>query len=78
MTALIAMALVLVGLAGTSVVLTREPDRLAVSLSVLGVMLTVLFVVVQAPDVALSQLGVGAAVVPLIVMLTIRKIRGGR
>lgn len=78
MTALIAMVLVLVGLAGTSVVLTREPDRLAVSLSVLGVMLTVLFVVVQAPDVALSQLGVGAAVVPLIVMLTIRKIRGGR
>lgn len=78
MTALIAIALVLVGLAGTSVVLTREPDRLAVSLSVLGVMLTVLFVVVQAPDVALSQLGVGAAVLPLMVMLTIRKIRGGR
>jgi uncharacterized MnhB-related membrane protein len=76
--ALIVMALVLVGLAGTAVVLTREPDRLAVSLSVLGVMLTVLFVVVQAPDVALSQLGVGAAVLPLMVMLTIRKIRGGR
>lgn len=78
MSALIVMALVLVGLAGTAVVLTREPDRLAVSLSVLGVMLTVLFVVVQAPDVALSQLGVGAAVLPLMVMLTIRKIRGGR
>lgn len=78
MSALIVMALVLVGLAGTAVVLTREPDRLAVSLSVLGVMLTVMFVVVQAPDVALSQLGVGAAVLPLMVMLTIRKIRGGR
>jgi energy-converting hydrogenase B subunit D len=31
--------------------------------------------VLQAPDVALSELGVGAAVVPLLLMLTIRKLR---
>jgi uncharacterized MnhB-related membrane protein len=31
--------------------------------------------IMQAPDVALSQLAVGAAVVPLMVMLAIRKIR---
>jgi multisubunit Na+/H+ antiporter MnhB subunit len=35
----------------------------------------VLFVTLQAPDVALSQLGVGAAVVPLMVMLAIRTTR---
>ena len=44
----------------------------------LGVLLSLLFFVLQAPDVALSQLAVGTAVVPLMVMLTIRKIRGGR
>ena len=78
MTALIAVLLGLVALSSTSVVLTREPSRQAVSLSVLGIFLTVLFLALQAPDVALSQLGIGAAVVPLMVMLTIRKLRGGR
>lgn len=76
MTAIIAVALLLVAAAATSVVVTREPSRQAVSLSVMGVLLTVLFIVLQAPDVALSQLGIGAAVVPLMVMLTIRKLRG--
>ena len=35
-----------------------------------------LFVAVSAPDVALSQIGVGTAIVPLMVMLAVRKIRG--
>jgi uncharacterized MnhB-related membrane protein len=34
-----------------------------------------MFVVLQAPDVALSQLGVGAVVVPLMIMLTYRTVR---
>jgi energy-converting hydrogenase B subunit D len=36
-----------------------------------------LFVALQAPDGALSELAVGSAVVPLLVLLTIRKV-GGR
>ena len=36
-----------------------------------------LFVVLQAPDVALSQLGVGTAIVPLMIMLAIRKTGSG-
>lgn len=74
MTLLIAAALTLVGLAGTAVVATDLPERQAVTLSFFGVALTVLFLALQAPDVALSQLGVGAAVVPLMVMLAIRAI----
>jgi energy-converting hydrogenase B subunit D len=46
-----------------------------VTLSVYGLCLTVLFVVLQAPDVALSQLAVGTAVVPLMIMLTVQKTR---
>lgn len=75
--ALMAAALSLVMLAGTAVVMSDDPARQAVTLSVLGVLLTVLFLALQAPDVALSQLGVGTAVVPLMIMLAIRKLRAG-
>lgn len=78
MTALFVLMFTMVAISATVVVLTREPQRQAVSLGVFGVLLTVLFLVLQTPDVALSELGIGAAVVPLMVMLAIRKIRGGR
>jgi energy-converting hydrogenase B subunit D len=74
MNVLIVAALTLAGLAGTAVVAANMPERQAVTLSFFGLTLTVLFLVLQAPDVALSQLGVGAAIVPLMVMLAIRTI----
>lgn len=67
---------VLIGAAG--VVFNRKPSRQAVTLSVYGVLLSVLFLALQAPDVALSQLAVGTAVVPLMVMLAVRKIDAHR
>lgn len=78
MTIVVALAFTLVLLAGAGVVLTAEPSRQAVTLSVFGVSLSVLFLVLQAPDVALSQLAIGTVVVPLIVMLAVSKVRGGR
>jgi energy-converting hydrogenase B subunit D len=78
MEVLVAVSLTLVALAGTAVVISSAPQRQAVTLAFFGLALTVLFVTLQAPDVALSQLGVGTAVVPLMVMLAIRTTRGGR
>jgi energy-converting hydrogenase B subunit D len=75
-TPLLVVAFLLVAAGGTVVVLTREPARQAVTLSVYGVLLTLLFVLLQAPDVALSQVAVGSAVVPLMVLLAVRKVRG--
>lgn len=75
MTVVIGTMLALVAVAGTAVVITPDPARQAVTLSVFGLCLAMLFLSLAAPDVALSQVGVGAAIVPLIVMLTIRKIR---
>lgn len=75
MTAVIAISLILVAVGGTAVVVAYDPERQAVTLSALGVLLTILFVALQAPDVALSELGVGAAVIPLMIMLTVRKLR---
>jgi energy-converting hydrogenase B subunit D len=75
MTVLLAIALVLVACSGAVVLATKSPLAQAVVLSVHGLVLTVAFVAFGAPDVALSQLGVGAAVVPLMVLLALAKTR---
>jgi energy-converting hydrogenase B subunit D len=73
--ALTIAALLLTAFMATAVVLTRDPARQAIVLSAYGLVLAVLFVVMQAPDVAMSQTAVGTVVVPLIVMLAVHAIR---
>jgi energy-converting hydrogenase B subunit D len=73
-TALQAVALVLVGLGGTAVVLTRDPLRQAMVAGVFGLLLAILFLLFQAPDVALSQIGVGSVALPLMILLALAKI----
>lgn len=73
--ALIVIALLLVAAAATTSVLVRDPARQALTLSLLGLTLAVLFTVLQAPDVALSQLAVGSALTPMLVLLSVRKVR---
>ncbi len=71
---LVVLGLLLVAVAATVVVFTRDPASQAVTLGGYGLLLALLFVLLQAPDVALSQVAVGTAVVPLMVLLTIRAI----
>ncbi|GAA4601299.1 hypothetical protein GCM10023195_03110 [Actinoallomurus liliacearum] len=73
--AVLIVSLVLVVVMATAVVLTRDPARQAIVLSAYGVTLGILFLVLQAPDVALSQIAVGTVVVPLVVILAIHAIR---
>ena len=73
-TILVAAVLTLVLVGAVAVVFTRNPAKQAVLLSVYGILLALLFVTLQAPDVALSQVAIGTAVVPLIVVLSIRKV----
>jgi len=75
-TELQALALALVGLFGTAVVLTREPLKQAMVAGVFGVLLGLLFFVFQAPDVALSQIGIGSVALPLMILLALARIRG--
>ncbi|QIS14413.1 Na(+)/H(+) antiporter subunit B [Nocardia arthritidis] len=75
MSVLIVLALLLVAVAGTVIVFTDRPQRQAVSLAVYGALLAPAFVLLGAPDVALSQIAVGTAIVPLMVLLTVRAIR---
>jgi uncharacterized MnhB-related membrane protein len=74
-TALQIAALVVVALAGTSVVFTREPLRQALVLGMYGLALTAMFFVMQAPDVGLSEIVVSGLALPLIVLAALRKIR---
>ncbi|HEY0581388.1 MAG TPA: DUF4040 domain-containing protein [Chloroflexota bacterium] len=75
MSVLQVVVLLLVAAGGTGVVLTREPSRQALVASFYGLLLTLLFVVFQAPDVALSELAVGTAAVPLMILLALSKTR---
>jgi energy-converting hydrogenase B subunit D len=74
MTAVQITALVAVAFGGTVVVLSREPARQALMASVYGLALAVLFLAFQAPDVALSQIVVGAIGLPAMIIYALRKI----
>lgn len=75
MSVLLTACLIAVAVAGTATVLTRDPVRQAVVSGVLGLALAVLFLVFGAPDVALSQIVVAGVAVPVMVLLTLAKIR---
>lgn len=75
MNALLIVLLTLVGAAGWLTVTTREPTRQAIVAGILGLLLALLFFALQAPDVAFSELVVGSAAVPAMLLLTIAKVR---
>ena len=67
--------LALVAAGGLGVVLTRDPLRQTVVVSVYGLLLALLFFVLQAPDVALSAIVVGTVALPLMILLALAKVR---
>jgi len=68
-------ALAAVALGGLGVVVTAEPLRQVMVLGVFGLGLTMMFFVFQAPDVALSEIVVSTVGLPVMVLLTLRKVR---
>jgi energy-converting hydrogenase B subunit D len=75
MQALQITVLILVAAGATAVVLIRTHVRQVLALSVYGLMLALLFLTFQAPDVTLSELTVGAVALPIILLLTLAKTR---
>ena len=69
------VAIVLTALGATLVVLVRDLVRQAILLSFYGIGLTALFVVFQAPDVALSELVVGTIGYPIVLVAAITRIK---
>jgi energy-converting hydrogenase B subunit D len=70
-----AAVLLLVAGGGTAVALTRDPLNQAIVASFYGLILGIMFLVFQAPDVALSQITVGAVALPLMIVLALAKVR---
>lgn len=65
--------LLFVALAAPGVVLTREPLKQCMAVSFYGLLFAILFFVFQAPDVALSQITIGAVILPAIILLALVK-----
>jgi uncharacterized MnhB-related membrane protein len=78
MSAILALLLLLTAASGTAVVLIRDPARQIFAIAGNGVVLSVLFTALQAPDVALSELAVGGAAVPLLFLVALMAVRTGR
>jgi uncharacterized MnhB-related membrane protein len=70
-----AALLLLVAVSGLAVVRTRDVTSQIVSLGFYGVLLALVFFFFRAPDVALSQITVGAVALPLMVMLAISRMK---
>jgi energy-converting hydrogenase B subunit D len=75
MTMLQIAAVAAVAVGGGAVVIAPDPLRQVLVLGIYGLSLTVLFFVFQSPDVALSELVVSSVGLPVMVLLTLRKIR---
>ena len=67
--------LVLVAAGAAGVVTVRAPARQVVALSAYGLLLALMFFSFQAPDVTLSELTVGAVALPILLLLTLAKVR---
>ena len=68
-------ALLIVAIGAWAVVAARDPTRQAVVASLYGLTLGILFFSFQAPDVALSNIVIGAVAMPTIILLAIAKTR---
>ncbi|MGH6680040.1 MAG: Na(+)/H(+) antiporter subunit B [Bradyrhizobium sp.] len=68
---LVGAVLLLTGISGLLVVLSREPQRQVFALAANGLVLSVLFFVLQAPDVALSEIAVNTVVTPLLFLVAL-------
>lgn len=75
MIAVQAAALLLVALGAWATVMAREPVRQAVVVSLYGLALGILFFAFQAPDVALSNIVIGAVAMPTMILVAIAKTR---
>ena len=72
-------ALILLGVV-VSAILAVHCEKLlssVIALGVTGIVAAAEFLLLHAPDVAISEAAVGAALTPLIFIVTIKKLKGG-
>jgi energy-converting hydrogenase B subunit D len=75
MAVLLAALLLMAAASGLGVVLARDPRLQVLALAINGLVLSLLFFALQAPDVALSEIVVGTVTVPLLFLATLTAVR---
>ena len=78
MNTLITLLFLLVAATGTGVALSRSPRRQVMAMAANGLALALLFMALQAPDVAFSEITVGTAALPLLFLVVLASIRMDR
>ena len=73
-----AVTLILIAVVGTAVVLTRNPKRQIFVAAIYGLLQSILFYLLQSPDVALSEIAVGSVALPVLVLATLARLEGIR
>ena len=71
--------LIVLGMVVTAILAVHFDNLLSsvIALGATGLFAAAAFLVLHAPDVAISEAAVGAALTPLIFIVTLRKIKGG-
>jgi uncharacterized MnhB-related membrane protein len=75
MTIFLLAILLMVAVAGTAVVFTRDPANQTVGVGFLGMVLAIMFMAFNEADVSLSQIVIGAVGLPLMILLALAKLR---
>lgn len=75
MSILLVLLLLLTAATGTGVALSRIPGRQVMAMAANGLVLAMLFMALQAPDVAFSELAVGTVAVPLLFLVVLASTR---
>ena len=72
-------ALILLGVVVSAILAVHCEKQLSsvIALGVTGIFAAAEFLLLHAPDVAISEAAVGAALTPLIFIVTIKKLKGG-
>jgi energy-converting hydrogenase B subunit D len=78
MSLLVSALLVLAAVSGTGVALSRRPRRQIMAMTANGLVLSLLFMVLQAPDVAFAEIAVGAGALPLLFLVALASVKMDR
>ena len=78
MNLLISLLLLLAAVSGTGVALSRKPRHQVMAMAVNGLVLALLFMALQAPDVAFAEIAVGTAGLPLLFLIVLASVKMDR
>lgn len=78
MSVLLGLLFLLTAVSGTGVALSRTPRQQVLAMAVNGMVLALLFMALQAPDVAFAEVAVGTVALPLLFLVVLASIKMDR